>query len=103
MLEGLEIPGHRTASADTALSGSRFSRTARAPPSGRGSREGLADGSVDLVVGTHALLTDDVRFAALGVAVIDEQHRFGVEQRAALRCQRAATRCPARVQIPTCS
>jgi ATP-dependent DNA helicase RecG len=48
-------------------------------------REGLADGSVDLVVGTHALLTDDVRFKALGVAVIDEQHRFGVEQRAALR------------------
>ncbi len=48
-------------------------------------REGLADGSVDLVVGTHALLTDDVRFRALGVAVIDEQHRFGVEQRAALR------------------
>jgi ATP-dependent DNA helicase RecG len=48
-------------------------------------REGLADGSIDLVVGTHALLTDDVRFSALGVVVIDEQHRFGVEQRAALR------------------
>jgi ATP-dependent DNA helicase RecG len=47
--------------------------------------EGLARGSIDLVVGTHALLTDDVGFAALGVAVIDEQHRFGVEQRAALR------------------
>ena len=47
--------------------------------------EGLLDGSIDLVVGTHALLTDDVRFKALGVIVIDEQHRFGVEQRAALR------------------
>ncbi len=47
--------------------------------------EGLARGSVDLVVGTHALLTDDVRFKALGAVVIDEQHRFGVEQRAALR------------------
>ena len=46
---------------------------------------GLVDGSIDLVVGTHALLTDDVRFKALGVIVIDEQHRFGVEQRAALR------------------
>jgi ATP-dependent DNA helicase RecG len=46
---------------------------------------GLRDGSVDIVVGTHALLTDDVRFKALGVIVIDEQHRFGVEQRAALR------------------
>jgi ATP-dependent DNA helicase RecG len=46
---------------------------------------GLRDGAVDIVVGTHALLTDDVRFKALGVIVIDEQHRFGVEQRAALR------------------
>ncbi len=45
----------------------------------------LAEGAVDIVVGTHALLTDDVRFRALGVIVIDEQHRFGVEQRAALR------------------
>jgi ATP-dependent DNA helicase RecG len=47
--------------------------------------DGLRDGSVDIVVGTHALLSDDVRFKALGVIVIDEQHRFGVEQRAALR------------------
>jgi ATP-dependent DNA helicase RecG len=48
-------------------------------------RDGLAEGSVELVVGTHALLTEDVGFKALGLAVIDEQHRFGVEQRAALR------------------
>ncbi|MGD0055679.1 MAG: ATP-dependent DNA helicase RecG [Acidimicrobiales bacterium] len=47
--------------------------------------EGLAAGSVDIVVGTHALLSDDVRFKSLGAVVIDEQHRFGVEQRAALR------------------
>jgi len=46
---------------------------------------GLADGTVDLLVGTHALLTDRVTFDSLGVVVIDEQHRFGVEQRAALR------------------
>jgi ATP-dependent DNA helicase RecG len=45
----------------------------------------LAEGGIDIVVGTHALLTDDVRFVALGVVVIDEQHRFGVEQRAQLR------------------
>ena len=45
----------------------------------------LADGRLDLVVGTHALLTEEVRFRSLGVVVIDEQHRFGVEQRAALR------------------
>jgi ATP-dependent DNA helicase RecG len=46
---------------------------------------GLLDGSVDVLIGTHALLTEGVAFRALGVVVIDEQHRFGVEQRAALR------------------
>jgi ATP-dependent DNA helicase RecG len=45
----------------------------------------LAAGEVDLLIGTHALLTEQVTFASLGVVVIDEQHRFGVEQRAALR------------------
>ena len=45
----------------------------------------LQRGDIDIVVGTHALLTDDVRFASLGLVVIDEQHRFGVEQRAVLR------------------
>jgi ATP-dependent DNA helicase RecG len=46
--------------------------------------EGLAAGRIDLVVGTHALLGAEVRFRRLGVVVIDEQHRFGVDQRAAL-------------------
>jgi len=46
---------------------------------------GLLDGSVDIVIGTHALIQGTVEFASLGVVVIDEQHRFGVEQRAALR------------------
>ena len=48
---------------------------------------GLADGTVDVVIGTHALIQEGVRFASLGVVVIDEQHRFGVEQRAALRAK----------------
>ena len=47
--------------------------------------EQIARGDVDIVVGTHALLTEDVLFRSLGVVVIDEQHRFGVEQRATLR------------------
>jgi ATP-dependent DNA helicase RecG len=47
----------------------------------------LAAGEVDIVVGTHALIYDGVAFPALGVAVIDEQHRFGVEQRALLRAK----------------
>ncbi len=47
----------------------------------------LSRGEIDVVVGTHALLTEDVAFKALGVVVIDEQHRFGVEQRAILRAK----------------
>ncbi len=46
---------------------------------------GLAAGEVDIMVGTHALLHEGVTFPRLGVAVIDEQHRFGVEQRDLLR------------------
>lgn len=45
----------------------------------------LAVGEIDLCIGTHALLTDDTAFANLGLVVTDEQHRFGVQQRAALR------------------
>ena len=45
---------------------------------------GLEDGTIGIIVGTHALIEDDVRFRDLGLAVIDEQHRFGVEQRAKL-------------------
>jgi len=46
---------------------------------------GLSDGSVDIVIGTHALIQEEVQFKELALAVIDEQHRFGVQQRAALR------------------
>lgn len=46
---------------------------------------GLIDGSVDVVVGTHALIQEGLGFKDLALAVIDEQHRFGVEQRGALR------------------
>ena len=45
----------------------------------------LADGTAQIVIGTHALLSDDVRFNDLGLVVVDEQHRFGVEQRDGLR------------------
>ncbi len=48
-------------------------------------RAGLADGSIKLAIGTHALLEDPVEFHSLSLVVIDEQHRFGVEQRATLR------------------
>jgi ATP-dependent DNA helicase RecG len=45
----------------------------------------IHDGGADLVIGTHALIEEDVTFARLGLVVVDEQHRFGVAQRAALR------------------
>lgn len=46
--------------------------------------EGLADGTIDVCIGTHALLTADVAYRRLGLVITDEQHRFGVSQRAAL-------------------
>ena len=46
--------------------------------------EGLANGDVNILVGTHAVIEETVRFANLGLAVVDEQHRFGVAQRAKL-------------------
>ena len=50
----------------------------------RGIHAGLEDGSIGIIVGTHALLEDKVVFHRLGLAVIDEQHRFGVDQRSKL-------------------
>lgn len=49
--------------------------------------ERIESGEVDIVIGTHALLTESVRFRRLALAVVDEQHRFGVVQRAALRAK----------------
>ena len=48
----------------------------------------LASGECSLVVGTHALIEDAVRFRSLAVAVVDEQHRFGVRQRSRARAAR---------------
>jgi ATP-dependent DNA helicase RecG len=50
-------------------------------------RQGLAAGEIKLIIGTHALIEDPVTFADLQLTIIDEQHRFGVEQRAALRAK----------------
>ncbi|HWH80842.1 MAG TPA: transcription-repair coupling factor, partial [Burkholderiaceae bacterium] len=51
--------------------------------------EGLADGTVDIVVGTHALIGDRVKFKRLGLLVIDEEHRFGVRHKEAIKAMRA--------------
>ncbi len=62
--------------------------------------EGLQDGSVGIIIGTHALIEDDVVFKNLGLAIIDEQHRFGVEQRSKL-WSKGATDAPPHVLVMT--
>jgi ATP-dependent DNA helicase RecG len=62
--------------------------------------EGLQDGSVGIIIGTHALIEDDVKFKNLGLAIIDEQHRFGVDQRSKL-WSKGATASPPHVLVMT--
>jgi ATP-dependent DNA helicase RecG len=85
LLDGVEVPD-----AGTSLFGARPVRvellTNRVGAADRRRiLAALAAGEVDVVIGTHALIQEGVEFASLGAVVIDEQHRFGVEQRAALR------------------
>jgi len=58
----------------------------------RAAQQAAASGSAQLVIGTHALIQDAVEFAKLGLAIVDEQHRFGVTQRLRLRAQPSAQR-----------
>jgi transcription-repair coupling factor (superfamily II helicase) len=51
--------------------------------------KGMADGTLDIVIGTHKLLSPDVKFERLGLVIIDEEHRFGVRQKEALKSLRA--------------
>ena len=92
-LGGLTVPD------PTTLLGERPVRTAlltHRTPAGERRRllEELARGSVDILIGTHALIQEGIEFRSLGVVVIDEQHRFGVEQRAALRDKGAGDAVP---------
>jgi transcription-repair coupling factor (superfamily II helicase) len=51
--------------------------------------KGIADGTIDIVVGTHKLLSKDVKFERLGLLIIDEEHRFGVRHKEAMKAMRA--------------
>jgi len=64
-------------------------------------REQVQIGEVDLIIGTHALLSDGTEFARLGLVIADEQHRFGVKQRAALSNAAAAPRVRVMPAAPT--
>ncbi|MFN8039725.1 MAG: ATP-dependent DNA helicase RecG [Acidimicrobiales bacterium] len=100
LLEGLEVPGGDQG--DTLFAAAGMARQLRVElltnrttaAERRRILAGLADGTVDLAIGTHALIQDDIAFRSLGVVVIDEQHRFGVEQRAALRAKTEADTVP---------
>jgi transcription-repair coupling factor (superfamily II helicase) len=61
----------------------------RSPKEVKAALEGLEDGSIDIVVGTHKLLSQTVQFKRLGLLVIDEEHRFGVRHKEAIKAMRA--------------
>lgn len=93
MLDGLSVPE------DASLLGERPVKVALLTGRSRAAErrellDGLARGTIDVVIGTHALIQEGVDFASLGVVVVDEQHRFGVEQRAALRLADGEGRSP---------
>ena len=61
----------------------------RSPKEIKAAVDGIADGTVDIVVGTHKLLSSDVKFKRLGLLVVDEEHRFGVRHKEAMKALRA--------------
>ena len=86
LLEGLSVPSEGTLLEERPV---RVALLTNRTPAAERRRvaDGLRQGDVDIVVGTHALIYGGVEFARLGVVVIDEQHRFGVEQRDLLRAK----------------
>ncbi len=93
MLEGLSIGDERSLLGDRPVRVELLTGRTRAAARRR-ILAGLASGEVDVVIGTHALIQDSVELSSLGVVVVDEQHRFGVEQRSALRNANADGRVP---------
>jgi ATP-dependent DNA helicase RecG len=100
LLDGFMVPD--TSTGDDLFSGSGVDRPLQVrlltnrttAAERRGLLADLASGALDLLIGTHALIQEGIAFRSLGVVVIDEQHRFGVEQRAALREKSAGEAVP---------
>ena len=92
-LLGPLAPGRRAGRGRTSPPGSRCSPGRWAAKAKRQALLDAQSGEAGIVVGTHALIQDRVGFAELGLVVVDEQHRFGVEQRDALRGPAARTWC----------
>ena len=84
LLGDLTVPDERRLGGERPLKVELLSGS-RGAADRRRTHAGLATGDVDVVVGTHALISEGLEYRHLGVVVIDEQHRFGVEQRAVLR------------------
>ena len=84
LLEGLTVPAEGSLLADRPVGVALLTNRTTAAERRR-IAAGLQAGEIDILVGTHALLYGDAQFSRLGLAVVDEQHRFGVEQRALLR------------------
>ena len=100
LLDGFTVPD--TTEADNLFAGSGADRPLQVrlltnrttAAERRGLLADLESGALDLLIGTHALIQEGIAFRSLGVVVIDEQHRFGVEQRAALREKSAGEAVP---------
>jgi transcription-repair coupling factor (superfamily II helicase) len=69
------------------------SSRASSPPRRRRTPRGLAEGDVDIVIGTHALLAKGIKFKNLGLLIIDEEQHFGVQHKERLKALRSTSMC----------
>ena len=93
LLDGLAVPASNTLLAERPLRVALLTNQTTGAERTR-IQASLASGDIDIVIGTHALIQEGVDFASLGAVVVDEQHRFGVEQRAALRAKGSQAASP---------